>query len=126
VPAASRFSLRVIPVVERDAGHDECDACNVHGRRQLTENDHPDLRSIDELGGVLDRFLPYGETSTSLRVRYRKPRRAPPSSEPDTSHSSNGSLAPKTEKSPLSRIAVAAPASAFAATHVNAPPTLTR
>jgi Lrp/AsnC family transcriptional regulator, leucine-responsive regulatory protein len=36
------------------------------------------LRSIDELGGVLDRFLIYGETTTSLVAATPIPRRGPP------------------------------------------------
>jgi Lrp/AsnC family transcriptional regulator, leucine-responsive regulatory protein len=36
------------------------------------------LRSIDELSGVLDRFLAYGETTTSLINASPVPRRDPP------------------------------------------------
>jgi Lrp/AsnC family leucine-responsive transcriptional regulator len=36
------------------------------------------LRSIDELSGLLDRFLPYGETTTSLINASPIPRRDPP------------------------------------------------
>src|SRR5439155_15972446 len=36
------------------------------------------LRSIDELSGVLDRFLVYGETTTSLVNATPIPRRDPP------------------------------------------------
>ena len=36
------------------------------------------LRSIDELGETLDRFLPYGETTTSLINASPIPRRDPP------------------------------------------------
>jgi Lrp/AsnC family leucine-responsive transcriptional regulator len=36
------------------------------------------LRSIDELSGVLDRFLVYGETTTSLINASPVPRRDPP------------------------------------------------
>ena len=36
------------------------------------------LRSIDDLGGVLDRFLIYGETTTSLVAATPIPRRDPP------------------------------------------------
>jgi Lrp/AsnC family leucine-responsive transcriptional regulator len=36
------------------------------------------LRSIDELGSTLDRFLAYGETTTSLINASPIPRRDPP------------------------------------------------
>jgi Lrp/AsnC family transcriptional regulator, leucine-responsive regulatory protein len=36
------------------------------------------LRSIDELGGLLDRFLDYGETTTSIVNATPVPRRDPP------------------------------------------------
>lgn len=36
------------------------------------------LRSIDELGGVLDRFLDFGETTTSIVNATPVPRRDPP------------------------------------------------
>jgi Lrp/AsnC family leucine-responsive transcriptional regulator len=36
------------------------------------------LRSIDELGGLLDRFLDYGETTTSIVNASPIPRRDPP------------------------------------------------
>jgi Lrp/AsnC family leucine-responsive transcriptional regulator len=36
------------------------------------------LRSIDELGGLLDRFLDYGETTTSIVNTTPVPRRDPP------------------------------------------------
>jgi Lrp/AsnC family leucine-responsive transcriptional regulator len=36
------------------------------------------LRSIDELGGLLDRFLDYGETTTSIINGSPIPRRDPP------------------------------------------------
>ena len=36
------------------------------------------LRSIDELGALLDRFLVYGETTTSLINASPIPRRDPP------------------------------------------------
>jgi Lrp/AsnC family leucine-responsive transcriptional regulator len=36
------------------------------------------LRSIDELGGLLDRFLDYGETTTSIVNGTPVPRRDPP------------------------------------------------
>jgi len=36
------------------------------------------LRSIDELGGLLDRFLEYGETTTSIVNATPVPRRDPP------------------------------------------------
>jgi Lrp/AsnC family leucine-responsive transcriptional regulator len=36
------------------------------------------LRSIDELSGILDRFLVYGETTTSLINSSPVPRRDPP------------------------------------------------
>jgi Lrp/AsnC family leucine-responsive transcriptional regulator len=36
------------------------------------------LRSIDELSGLLDRFLVYGETTTSLINASPIPRRDPP------------------------------------------------
>lgn len=36
------------------------------------------LRSIDDLGGLLDRFLVYGETTTSLVAATPIPRRDPP------------------------------------------------
>jgi Lrp/AsnC family transcriptional regulator, leucine-responsive regulatory protein len=36
------------------------------------------LRSIDELGGLLDRFLPYGQTTTSIVNGTPIPRRDPP------------------------------------------------
>jgi Lrp/AsnC family transcriptional regulator, leucine-responsive regulatory protein len=40
------------------------------------------LRSIDELGGLLDRFLVYGETTTSIVNASPIPRRDPPLSVP--------------------------------------------
>jgi Lrp/AsnC family transcriptional regulator, leucine-responsive regulatory protein len=40
------------------------------------------LRSIDELGGLLDRFLVYGETTTSIVNASPIPRRDPPPSVP--------------------------------------------
>ena len=36
------------------------------------------LRSIDELSGLLDRFLPYGQTTTSIVNATPIPRRDPP------------------------------------------------
>ncbi len=36
------------------------------------------LRSIDELGALLDRFLAYGETTTSIINASPIPRRDPP------------------------------------------------
>jgi Lrp/AsnC family leucine-responsive transcriptional regulator len=41
------------------------------------------LRSIDELGELLDRFLAYGETTTSLINASPVPRRDPPPVAPD-------------------------------------------
>ena len=41
------------------------------------------LRSIDELSGLLDRFLIYGETTTSIVNSSPIPRRDPPLAPPD-------------------------------------------
>jgi Lrp/AsnC family leucine-responsive transcriptional regulator len=40
------------------------------------------LRSIDELSGLLDRFLPYGQTTTSIVNATPIPRRDPPLGDP--------------------------------------------
>jgi Lrp/AsnC family leucine-responsive transcriptional regulator len=42
------------------------------------------LRSIDDLPDLLDRFLVYGETTTSLIVASPIPRRVPPLPEPES------------------------------------------
>jgi len=67
LPRIPELALEVPQVVEchRITGED-CFYLKVH------------LRSIDELSGLLDRFLDYGETTTSLVNASPIPRRDPP------------------------------------------------
>ena len=75
--------------MQRDARHHQRDARQLGRRQQLAEHDHADdrrrrrqqrdetvlLRSIEELAGLLDRFLLHGETTTSVINATPVPRR---------------------------------------------------
>ncbi|MGH6892881.1 MAG: Lrp/AsnC ligand binding domain-containing protein [Dongiaceae bacterium] len=88
--------------VERDAGDDQRDAGPFRDARDLSQHDDADdgrsrrhritgedclllrlhLRSLEELDGLLDRFLAYGQTTTSIVQSSPVPRRGLPL--PDT------------------------------------------